>query len=211
MSFNVCTKHSYTQIENTEKQHFKTAVKTTINRKKLKGVKCKMLERQEREFIHELYSTYSQSLWGYAYYLSDNQEMSDDIIQTVFLNAMKHCKTLKNIEKPSQLKAYLNTATRNTFYNVKKSEKHYTDTIPYKELEKQGSSENLYEEVESADYLQSMISILTQREQDMLSLYYFVGLSHKQVAEVMHLSVTNTKVTLHNIRKKLKKQIEQTL
>lgn len=167
-----------------------------------------MLEEQEKDmsFIQKLYVKYGQNLWGYVYHLSGNKELSDDVLQTVFLNMMKHTKTLQNIKNENQLKAYLNTATRNTYYNLHKKQQRYTNTIPYEEMEKEASIDNPYFDLENADYLQSMIATLSKREQDLLSLYYFVGLSTKETAEVMNLSVTNTKVTLHNARKKLKKR-----
>lgn len=168
-----------------------------------------MLETEKIAYIQRLYEKYAESLWGYAYYLSENKELADDTVQTVFLNMIKHASTLKNIQEEPKLKAYLNTATRNTFYNMAKEEQQYKNNLPYDEMEKEASTENPYQELETTDFIHSMMKTLSQREQDLLSLYYFVGLSIKETAQVMHLSVTNTKVTLHNIRKKLKKQFDK--
>ena len=48
-------------------------------------------------FIEKLYDEYYKSLWGYAYYLSKDKNIADDIVQTVFMNIIKNKERLRRI------------------------------------------------------------------------------------------------------------------
>ncbi len=57
--------------------------------------------------------------------------------------------------------------------------------------------------------LDSALDTLTEREREVVILYYYHGLSHKEISEKMHLSYVNTRQLCHIAIKKLRKAMKE--
>jgi RNA polymerase sigma-70 factor (ECF subfamily) len=66
------------------------------------------------------------------------------------------------------------------------------------------------EQLDEKERLRQLIDRLPQREQEVLSLRLNQGLSYKQIAEILDLSVSNVGVLLHQAITKLRTQIHHT-
>ncbi len=159
----------------------------------------------DRAFLSGLYQTHFRSLWGYAYALTSDPHAADDIVQTVFAKIIKHASKLQHIACPVKLKAYLNTAIRNTSYSHIKKEKSAPPCLCLDSADKLpgygGFEDTILETQTLADALQT----LGQFQKDLITLYYHVGLSHKEIAEVMNISAPSVAVSLFRTRALIKR------
>lgn len=57
--------------------------------------------------------------------------------------------------------------------------------------------------------LDGALDTLTEREREIVILYYYYGLSHKEISEKMHLSYTNVRQLCHISIKKLRKIMKE--
>ena len=163
-----------------------------------------MEEKKISRFIEKLYDEYHKSLWGYAYFLSKDKNIADDIVQTVFMNIIKHEKRLRRIFS-GDIPAYLKVAVKNAYINYvgkekrekEKSIKFAENTESYDEpiIE---SDEDLYELFNKAK------KVLTNREKDVIYLIFNLDFSRTETAETLGISTNNVYVTLHNALKKLR-------
>lgn len=164
-------------------------------------------ENETRAFLTNLYLAHFKSLWGYAYHLTGDKHAADDIVQTVFVQIIKHTPKLMQIGDGATIKAYLNAAVRNTCYNhTKKAARH--NPVSFHEIEVMESGFSLEDLVITREALADIFRHLTPLEWDLLTLFYYVGLSYKEISEVTGLSRYGIGSALYRIRVAVKSHFE---
>lgn len=149
---------------------------------------------------------WNEALYAYVYVRLKNHPLAEDLIQDTFIKAWKN-KDSFDAEK-SSLKNWLFTIAINTlrdYFRKKKIEKV--------ELEENILSENHLEEdfqkKEEIKRVLSKLDELPERDQELILLRYKSDLSIEEVAKVMQMEYSATKVAIHRAVKKLQSIIQE--
>lgn len=146
----------------------------------------------------DLYETYATEVYRFALWLSGDRYDAEDITSETFIRAWLHNSTIRT----ETLKAYLFIIARNIYLNQRRKRKHqvflddvYPDPAPGPD-----------KMVESQLELQSVRTVLhSLQEIDRAAFILRVQheLPYAEIARILGLTLTATKVKVHRARKKL--------
>ena len=148
--------------------------------------------------FNELYESYSSEVYRFALWLSGSKQWAEDITSETFIRAWVHYRPIRT----ETLKAYLFTIARNNYLGQLKKEKRIVDLseeYPDPALEPDQLVESLLEIKQVHDFLQTLPEI--DRAAFILRVQH--ELPYAEIARVLELSVTASKVKVHRVRKKL--------
>lgn len=139
-----------------------------------------------------------------AYLITNNKYTSEDIVQEAFVQCYLHIGKLKN---PKQFKPWFyKILTRTAWKQIKKD----TSAIPTENIIEKADSEsinaavNVYIQNEYAQAIYAEIQRLEIKQKTVIFLYYYTGLSVKEIAKVMDCFEGTVKSRLYAARKNLK-------
>jgi len=146
----------------------------------------------------DLYDTYATEVYRFALWLAGDSLDAEDITSETFIRAWLHNSTIRT----ETLKAYLLAIARNVYLGQQRKKKHqvllddaYPDPTPGPDRV-----------VESRHELQGVQSVLRSlREIDRAAFVLRVqhDLPYAEIARILGLSLSATKVKVHRVRKKL--------
>ena len=146
----------------------------------------------------DLYDTYATEVYRFALWLAGDSLDAEDITSETFIRAWLHNSTIRT----ETLKAYLLAIARNVYLGQQRKKKHqvllddaYPDPAPGPDRV-----------VESRHELQGVQSVLRSlREIDRAAFVLRVQheLPYAEIARILGLSLTTTRVKVHRVRKKL--------
>ncbi|HEY8933980.1 MAG TPA: RNA polymerase sigma-70 factor [Cyclobacteriaceae bacterium] len=168
-----------------------------------------MLDRialSDAEAFGLIFRNYSNKVYCYALKLTRSKNLSEEIVQEVFIKIWVNRMSLTSIDYFS---SYLYTITRNHTFNVLKriavevkSKAHYAD----ENRKLQPSGQSAY-----YDDLNQAVDKLSPQQQLVYKMCYHEGLKYDEVAErlqISHLTVkTHMQQALRSIRDYFKKSI----
>ncbi|OPJ64388.1 RNA polymerase sigma factor [Clostridium oryzae] len=157
--------------------------------------------------LGELFDIYKNQSFKYAYLITGNKHTSEDIVQEAFISCYKNVKSLKNVKLFRSW--FYKMLTRIAWRYAKKDKKllpvdnifekadeKSTDTSIEQYLRKEQNN-NLYAEIEKLDLKQKTVIVL----------YYFNGLTVKEIAKIMGCFEGTVKSRLYTARRKLKSNL----
>ena len=157
------------------------------------------------DIIEELFKMYYNDALLYIISLCKNKTIAEDIVSTSFFKALANAD-----DNTENFKAWLFTVCRNEFLTICRKKKHLSDKPP---------DENLIDEnelviekiIKKEEYkaLYHAISLLPEKQREIVILFYFSGMSVKAIANITEKNENNIKVLLHRSRKHLKKILEE--
>ena len=162
----------------------------------------------DHEWLHTLFERYERPLVAYvARLLGDDWDNARDCVQDVFLRLCREPR--ENVE--GYVEAWLFKCCRNRAMDRNRKESLMVVQYASEHVSKAPGnashpSESLVS-LEEKGKLQHEIGLLSQREQEVLVLRLQQGLSYKQIAEVMELSVSHVGVLIHQAVTNLRKAI----
>jgi RNA polymerase sigma-70 factor (ECF subfamily) len=136
-----------------------------------------------------LYKKYSKKVFKFGYSILKSTEESENLIQDVFLNLWEN---RHKVENDSSIKSYVFTITYNSAISVLRKKAREEKFIEYlkslQELhEEPANAEIEYNEL--SDKLDRIINKLPKRQREVYHLHKIEGLSYKQIAERLGISV----------------------
>lgn len=146
--------------------------------------------------FEELYVSYSPDVYRFAVWLSGNTADAEDIAAETFARAWMNFNSIRT----ETLKAYLFTIARNIFLESKRKHREHEElpeTYP-------DANPGLEKNVELRSELdQIQVSLLSLPEIDRSAFVMRVqhDLPYEEIARVLNLSETATKVKVHRVRK----------
>ncbi len=149
--------------------------------------------------IEQLYKKYYVQLYKFALKLTGCENVSNDLVQDVFVKAYDKRKILSSIEN---IRAWLYKILYNDFKNQYKRVKTFERIIS--EIEDEPlivDTEKLYDKNEIRSIVKKAIESFPERDRSMLLLYYN-GLSYAEIADVLEMNPNSVGKTLaRNISK----------
>ncbi len=148
--------------------------------------------------FHDLYESYANEIYRFALWLTGNPSVAEDITSETFIRAWVH----KNKIRTETLKAYLFTISRNIYlqYHRKKKRQVVLEDVhpdpasgPDKLIESQLQLQNVQRALQTLPEIERAAFVLRVQHE----------LPYAEIARVLELSLTATKVKVYRVRKKL--------
>jgi len=163
---------------------------------------CKQQDIRAQE---KLYRMYAGKLFGLCLKYSNNYQQAEDNLQDGFITIFNK---INQYEDKGSFEGWMKRIVINTTLQKHRKEKYF-EII----------NENLLEDPEveiddeeiSTDFLLESIQELPERYRQIFNLYALDGFSHKEIAEMLNISVGSSKSNLARARHILKSKIENLL
>lgn len=158
------------------------------------------------DIIEQLFIEYYNELMLYMLSVCRDKHLAEDIVSEGFFKALMTADDdIKNV------KAWLITVCRNEYFtycrkNKKTSAVELNESVPSSEISL------LDKIIKDEEYraLYRTLLLLHEEQKEVLTLFYFSGMSVKEISVIIGKSEENVKVILHRARKKLKEILEVT-
>ncbi|PIQ76154.1 hypothetical protein COU78_01185 [Candidatus Peregrinibacteria bacterium CG10_big_fil_rev_8_21_14_0_10_49_24] len=156
------------------------------------------------EDLEAVFYALNEDIYGYIMGRVRSQVVAEDIAQEVFVKAWEK-RTQFNSEKGS-LKNWIYGIALNAVYDYfrrqknRRTEELREDFSDAKDIKSDTAIKLLHSQI------MDQMQFLSQKDQDVLLLRYAQELSVEEIAEVMNMNYSATKVALHRATKKLKER-----
>lgn len=164
----------------------------------------KKIQSGDMNAFTKIFEIYKDQALKYSYLIIGNKFTSEDIVQEAFIKCYVNAKKLKNVElfKPWFFKILTRTA-----WKYADREKR---TLPIENIFEKADNEsinesiNIYMKNQESETLHAEIENLDLKQKTVIVLFYFNGLSIKEIAKIMGCFEGTVKSRLNSARKKLK-------
>lgn len=152
--------------------------------------------------LQKLYTEYKQQVYLLSLSIVKNHSTAEDIMQDVFVSAYENCDKFYG----GSVKAWLMTIARNLSLNYIKRRRFET---PEEELPETPDTKDISEAVIGELTYLDLISILSETEQNVVTLSVSSGLKHYEIAKILGMSYANVRSVYSRALKKLKKLLSE--
>lgn len=157
--------------------------------------------------ITNLYKAFHKDLYIHSFHLTGCREVSEDIVQEVFIKLWINRGKLDEIE---DLKAYLFRMGQNlTISYIRNQKRRREISQDYASHQDEAiTSNNILEEKEINKVVREGITHLPKQQQAVFVLKRIYGLKNSHLSKILHISESTVKNTMKNSVSKLKQHIE---
>lgn len=159
------------------------------------------MTNETHTFIEKLYLENYEILYYYANTIVNDPEVSENLVNDTFLDALRKAEQLTEHEKPI---GWLMQALKLNIRNYRSKQAKQPKTVSLSEVEPFLSTDTMSEE--NFD-LSACASLLSEDDYRMLTLFYIDGYSHNQLAQAFGISVSASQKRLERIKQRLRKKI----
>lgn len=151
-------------------------------------------------WLEQIYEERKQELFRFLYIVLGDKQSAEDALQDTFLKAYLHRS--KYIEM-QQGKAWLYQIARNTAYDtLRKRRREFP--IEKEQLNDVVEKDAYHEDVHEHLVYMEMIAELNEIEREIVSLKIIAGLTHREIARVLHMTTGSVKKRYERALNKLR-------
>lgn len=161
------------------------------------------------EAFGKLYLKYLDAIFRYLYFrLNQNEELAEDLCETVFLKALKHLPDFD--ENKGTFKAWLYAVARNSVNDYYR-QKPTVSLSQNPDLIADGPNreENLLQEKEDQNDLKEALNLLTDEQKQVLTLKYIEEMPYEEIAKILNKREDAVRAVSHRALKRLKKILKK--
>jgi len=159
---------------------------------------CRQNKRKSQKILYE---RYCDAMFTTAFRMTGNSDDAHDVLQDAFIEVFRYIKSFRG---DSTIGAWIKTIV------VRKALKKLKETKFYDSLEENGVDVPIdFLDDLSGEYLEQMIMSLPEGYRTVFLLTEVEGYSHKEVGEMLGISVGGSKSQLSRARKILKAKVEK--
>lgn len=147
------------------------------------------IRNDNEDAFKELFDRYSRKLYYFALRYLHNNEESEELVQTVFINLWEHRKSL---DENLSVKSYIYRSAVNYIYNHLKKAALRARFIDSELVKGKITSDLTYEQILLNDMdrsINSIIDTLPRQQKKIFLLSRYENLTHQEIAEKLDLSV----------------------
>ncbi|WP_026898213.1 RNA polymerase sigma factor [Daejeonella oryzae] len=156
-----------------------------------------------------IYYKYYILLFRFGLKTSTDEDLVEDCLQDLFLKLWNNRENLADVVS---IKHYLFRALKHTLYDaLKKAGRTYRGVdLPIEESEVSIEEKLINDQsgTEINQHLHTALKHLSKRQKQVVVLYYFEGLSYKQIAEIIPIKYQAIRNCVHEAVKVLRKNME---
>ena len=165
----------------------------------------------DKNAFEELVRRHQELVFSLAYKLTGNRELANDVAQEAFIRAWK---AIQKFRGDSTFSTWIYRITVNTAWTLrKKAKKHYSlnieDTQEPVVIDEKKDPEFLAINSDLSSVLKKALEQIPIEQRIIVELKNIEGRSHKEIAEILGISVTAAKVRLHRAHQKLRQILEE--
>jgi len=160
---------------------------------------------QDNSFEH-IYGLYKDALYTFIANELNNEEAAKDLFQDVSI------KIYKNIEKANKenIKAWCFKIAVNTIHDYRRKSNRLLRI--FKMLngnEEDRTNETIHEQIYNEnDFVQKIISNLPSEQKEIINMHYILGLSYREISEILECSINTVTARARYGLSKLRKTLE---
>jgi len=163
----------------------------------------------DQKSAYKLYKMYVRAMYNVSIRIVANQLDAEDILQESFASAFQNLETYKG---EVAFGAWLKQIVINKSINhVKKQKIWFTDTDCLPEMEDEIVENDIWDDKIlgdiSVEMIYDAIKTLPEKARAVFSLYLLEGYRHKDIAEMLDISVSTSKSQYQRARKFLKEKL----
>jgi RNA polymerase sigma factor (sigma-70 family) len=159
-----------------------------------------------------LFERYKNILFGYFFKLSKDRQLSEDLVQMVFVRVIKYKHAYRG---DGSFKTWIFHIARNIQVDHWRKEKKLGTKVNTYDIEEMGASDgDVNHQEEKLQLLERAMDLLPDEKKELIVLSKLKGMKYKEIAQMMNLSEPIVKVRAFRALKALKikyEEIEQTL
>lgn len=160
--------------------------------------------------MEEMANLYSSYIYAILKNYINNSEDIEELISDVFMAVWRN---YKNLEPSMKIKPYLIGITKNL---VKKKYRELSKNVLFCDISDFCDLEDavlnipdIAEESEKSRIILKLLNGLKSEEKQMFVMFYYNSKKVKEIAELLGISKSKVKTTLHRVRKKLKNELKR--
>ena len=155
--------------------------------------------------LEKAFELWNVAIYRYVYSRLRSQGIAEDITQEVFIKAWRSRDTFH--KHKSSLKNWLYAIATNTIRDYLRSQMNRPEVSPLEEdlPSTEDKIEKSIQQKEVTNFVFEKLKLLSNREQELLLLRYREDISIKEIAKVLDLKYSATKVAIHRATEKLRK------
>jgi RNA polymerase sigma-70 factor (ECF subfamily) len=165
------------------------------------------IAKQDRKNFKYLYNLYFERIFLFLLRRSENEDLAQELTQQTFVKAMMNIEKFEFKGFPFSSWLYrIGLNELNLYYRNNKKKR----TISIDNSELPELSEELPSETNQSMTNENLIrafNFLTEAEVTIIEMKYFEKRSHQEISEILGVSVSNAKVKLHRIIKKMRSKM----
>ncbi len=163
------------------------------------------VQQGNRASFKQLFNRYYKSLCVYAANFLESMDECEDVVQKIYINVWVQRNDMYHIR---DIRSYLYKAVRNACYNqLKHSQVEEKARQNLAKLDTEDESLELQAQEEKIRKLHLAIHELPSKTQRVLMLSVFDGLSYKQIAKKMDISMNTVKYHMKTAYQFLRKNV----
>lgn len=148
--------------------------------------------------LEQLYLRFARELLLYLCSLSRDRALAEDLMQDTFLKAL-----LALPDGHPNFRAWLYRVARNLYFT---HYRRHSREVPHDEQPDAGPGpEEEYLQTEEKRRLYRALQELPETQREVMVLYYFSGLSHREIAQAMELRADHVRVLASRARQKMQR------
>ena len=163
----------------------------------------KAIARQDLRAGYDLATRkFRDRLFYHAYYITKDHEEAYDVVQEVFIRAMREGRFF---DEEFRMKAWLFRVTSNLCFNLVRDRKRrgaILETVPRDESTRADQVEKVFF-TERREEVMAALELLTQDHKEILILRYYDDLSYAEIAEVLEIKLGTVMSRLSRARSRL--------
>lgn len=155
--------------------------------------------------IEEIYILYKQDIYRYIFYLTNNPDLSEDLLSDTFVNAIT---SIKNFKGQSSVKTWLFSIARHLWLQRIRKEKR---TIEYNDFLGLYLSDSIDEKLiteEITDRIKELLAEKDKRTQKIVNMR-IEGYSFAEIAEETNVSESSARVINFRTKKWIKNILDE--
>ena len=156
--------------------------------------------RDDRVAQKALYDQYKTQMYTLSYRITNNFEDANDVLQEGFIQVFE---SLKSFKGQSQLGTWIHTIIARAALKKIKHKIHFDELA---KIEKQTAID--WGSISDIQYLEKAITALPAGYRSIFTLYEIEGLKHKEIAEMMNISVNTSKTQLRKAKLMLREKLK---
>ena len=160
---------------------------------------------EDRELFTRLYTEYVGLMTSCAKRILNDWTEAEDAVQDVFVKLMESPEQIRRIPEENR-KAFLVICVRNRAFNILKKKKPVLELETAEAMEAAGYVES--EESDLLICLREEMEKLTDEQQEILGLHYFLGLKFEDVGRLMNKKTATVQKMSKRLTKILRDRME---
>jgi RNA polymerase sigma-70 factor, ECF subfamily len=163
--------------------------------------------QNDRVAQYKLYSLYSKAMLNVAYRICNDMEQAEDLLQDSFVSAFKNLRSYKG---SASFGSWLKRIVINNCLNYLRSKRLAFEELTEDAKHPAEEQVDFSEQELVVEQIKEGISKLPTGYRLVISLYLLEGYDHKEIAEVLDITVSTSKSQYNRAKRKLKENLSIT-